>query len=147
MGASRSAVLFTEFIYSPRTPRDQKQIAPPPSLKPQAFLRALTAAALPLGKGIVLDPFAGSGSTLAACQALGYDSSGIEADAKYVEMAFAAIPKLATLALESNGRADWTAADGSRRRDLDKPGSPQAFQSRICESKPLSYDVRLRLVR
>ena len=143
----RSDVPFTDVIYSSRTPRDQKRIAPHPSLKPQAFLRELTAAALPLGKGIVLDPFAGSGSTLAACQALGYDSIGIEADAKYVEMAFAAIPKLATLALESNGRADWTSADGLRRQDPGKPGSPQAFQSRICESKPLSYDVRLRLVR
>jgi site-specific DNA-methyltransferase (adenine-specific) len=49
---------------------------------------------LPLGEGIVLDPFAGSGSTLAAAEAVGYASIGIEKDPRYFELAINAIPKL-----------------------------------------------------
>jgi site-specific DNA-methyltransferase (adenine-specific) len=45
----------------------------------------------------VLDPFAGSGSTLAAANALGYQSIGIERDPEYVRMAQKAIASLAAL--------------------------------------------------
>jgi site-specific DNA-methyltransferase (adenine-specific) len=66
-------------------------------LKPQAFLRQLVRGVLPLGKGVVLDPFAGAGSTLAAAEALGYTSVGVEKDARYFDIAVRAIPKLAAL--------------------------------------------------
>ena len=49
---------------------------------------------MPLGEGVVLDPFAGAGSTLAAAEAVGYKSVGIEKDPLYFEMAKEAIPKL-----------------------------------------------------
>jgi DNA modification methylase len=62
-------------------------------------MRRLVRASLPLGEGIVLDPFAGSGSTLAAANALGYQSVGIESDPKYVMVATKAIAKLAALRL------------------------------------------------
>jgi len=52
-------------------------------------------AVLPLGKGIVLDPFAGAGSTLAAAEAVGYASVGVEKDAHYFDIGCASIPKLA----------------------------------------------------
>jgi site-specific DNA-methyltransferase (adenine-specific) len=90
-------VPFPDVIASGRTPRTEKQLAPHPSLKPQAFLRQLVHAALPLGKGVVLDPFAGSGSTLAACEAMGYCGIGIESDSRYIDMAIAAIPRLAAI--------------------------------------------------
>ena len=45
----------------------------------------------------MLDPFAVSGSTLAACLALGYEGAGVEVDHRYVEIAREAIPKLASL--------------------------------------------------
>jgi site-specific DNA-methyltransferase (adenine-specific) len=70
-------------------------LAPHPSLKPQRFLRQLVRGVLPLAQGVVLDPFAGSGSTLAAANAIGYDSIGIEKDPHYVALAKRAIPKLA----------------------------------------------------
>ena len=81
-------------IASAPTRKAERDLAPHPSLKPQAFLRTIVRAALPLGEGIVLDPFAGAGSTLAAAEAVGYRSVGIEKDELYFEMAKEAIPKL-----------------------------------------------------
>jgi DNA modification methylase len=79
----------------------ERQVARHPSLKPQAFLRAIVRATLPLGQGIILDPFAGSGSTLAAANAIGYDSIGLEKDAHYVALARRAIPKLSGLTVQA----------------------------------------------
>ena len=58
-------------------------------------MRQVVRAVLPLGQGVVLDPFAGSGSTLAAAESLGYQSIGIELDPDYAKVAKAAIPQLA----------------------------------------------------
>jgi DNA modification methylase len=91
---------FGDVIKSSPTPKREKDIAPHPSLKPQAFLRAVVRASLPLGEGVVCDPFAGSGSTLAAANAVGYDSVGVESDPAFVKMAKRAIPKLAGLAID-----------------------------------------------
>ena len=83
---------------SPATQRERK-IANHPSLKPQSFLRQLVRASLPLGEGVVLDPFAGSGSTLAACNFVGYESIGVEKDPVYAKMAARAIEPLSRLDL------------------------------------------------
>jgi len=88
---------FGDVIRSNPTSAKERALAPHPSLKPQEFLRELVRAALPLGKGVILDPFAGSGSTLAAANALDYPSIGIEADPKFVRLAASAIPKLASI--------------------------------------------------
>ena len=85
---------FGDVIASAPTRRAERTLAPHPSLKPQAFLRQIVRAALPLGEGVVLDPFAGSGSTLAAAEAVGYASTGLENDAEYFDLARDAIPKL-----------------------------------------------------
>ena len=90
---------FGDVIESAPARSSERQLAQHPSLKPQAFLRRLVRGVLPLGKGVVLDPFAGSGSTLAAAEAVGYDSVGIEKDPQYFSMAVRAIPKLAQLRL------------------------------------------------
>ena len=52
---------------------------------------------LPLGKGVVLDTFAGSGSTLAAAESIGYESIGIEKDAEFFRLAKKSIPELSRL--------------------------------------------------
>ncbi len=91
---------FGDVIKSSPTPASERKIADHPSLKPQAFLRQLVRASLPLGKGVVLDPFAGSGSTLAAANAVGYLSIGIETDAHYIKIATRAIPQLASISID-----------------------------------------------
>jgi site-specific DNA-methyltransferase (adenine-specific) len=88
---------FGDVIRSHPTRKTERRIAPHPSLKPQDFLRQVVRAMLPLGEGIVLDPFAGSGSTLAAADAVGYESIGIEVDPLYFKLAAQAIPLLAAL--------------------------------------------------
>jgi site-specific DNA-methyltransferase (adenine-specific) len=88
---------FGDVIASRPTPRSEREIAPHPSLKPQDFLRKIVRAALPLGEGILIDPFAGSGSTLAAANAVGYRSVGIESDRAYARLAIKAIPRLSLL--------------------------------------------------
>ncbi|MBA3973576.1 MAG: DNA methylase [Candidatus Solibacter sp.] len=74
---------FKDVIACSPTRGIEKAIAPHPSLKPQRFLRQIVRASLPLGIGIVHDPFAGSASTLAACEHIGLKSIGCERDPLY----------------------------------------------------------------
>jgi site-specific DNA-methyltransferase (adenine-specific) len=86
---------FLDVIRSSPARNGERAIVNHPSLKPQAFMRQLTRAALPLGQGVILDPFMGSGSTVAAASAVGYSSIGIEKDSAYFAAALKAIPALA----------------------------------------------------
>jgi DNA modification methylase len=88
---------FKDLIQSSPARRREREIAPHPSLKPQSFLRQIVRAALPLGEGTILDPFMGSGSTIAAAAACGLKSVGLEVREEYFSMAVSAIPKLASL--------------------------------------------------
>lgn len=90
-----------DVIPSGRTPQRERELANHPSLKPQAFLRRLVYSALPLGKGVVCDPFMGSGSTIAAAEAVGYSGLGIERYPDYFNTALAAIPKLKEVQTET----------------------------------------------
>lgn len=94
---------FGDVISSSPTRNTERELAPHPSLKPQAFLRKLVRGVLPLGAGIVLDPFAGAASTLAAAEAIGYQSIGVEKDPHYYEIARNALPRLAALVPNDNG--------------------------------------------
>ena len=91
---------FGDVIESAPTRAAERKLAHHPSLKPQAFLRKVVRGVLPLGSGVVLDPFAGSGSTLAAAEAVGYQSVGIERDVAYFDLATAALPRLAALRVD-----------------------------------------------
>lgn len=90
---------FEDVIPSARTPKQERALADHPSLKPQSFLRQIVYAALPLGSGIVLDPFMGSGSTIAAAESLGYQAIGLERRHEYFEMSRQAIPQLSGLSI------------------------------------------------
>jgi site-specific DNA-methyltransferase (adenine-specific) len=86
---------FKDLIYSSPARGLERRIAPHPSLKPQAFLRQLVRASLPMGEGTILDPFMGSGSTIAAAAACGLRSVGVELNPEYYALAREAIPLLA----------------------------------------------------
>ncbi len=104
---------FGDVIPSSPTHKSERELAPHPSLKPQAFLRMLIRGVLPLGEGIVLDSFAGSGSTLAAAEAVGYQSVGVEKDSRYFNLATTAIPKLA--AFKNGGQGTRVRREHHRR--------------------------------
>lgn len=114
---------FMDVIASRPTRPDERRLAPHPSLKPQAFLRQIVRAALPLGEGVILDPFAGSGSTLAACEAIGCRGVGVELDPQYVTLAIEAIPALSRL----TPREPATPGASAGTRDQGKPRSLRAL--------------------
>lgn len=100
---------FNDVIFSERTPQQEREIANHPSIKPQSFMRQIVYASLPLGEGIIVDPFMGSGSTVAAAEAVGISCIGIERYPEYYEMSRRAIPKLAALDISN------------QKNDLKKP--------------------------
>ncbi len=84
-------------IQSGKTPKFEETISSHPTLKPQHLLRILCRSLLPLGEGRILDPFCGSGSTIAACKAINYQSIGIEVDDIYFSTLKENILALSTL--------------------------------------------------
>jgi DNA modification methylase len=100
-------------IPSGRTPKREEMISDHPCLKPQHFMRIIVRALLPLGQGIILDPFMGSGSTLAAAHAIGYESIGLEVDSEYFALAEKSIPRLAALYSTFKGQEIETELNGT----------------------------------
>ncbi len=88
---------FCDVIPSERTPKAEREISDHPSLKPQSLMRQLVYAVLPLGEGIIVDPFMGSGSTLAAAEAMGLCAIGIERHQDYFDSSKLVISLLAEL--------------------------------------------------
>ncbi len=99
---------FTDIIASGRTPQNEKEIAGHPTLKPQAFMRRLVHAVLPLGVGAVADTFMGAGSTVAAAEAVGVAAVGVERYADYYELSLVAIPRLAAIRVPQEGEPEET---------------------------------------
>jgi len=60
-------------------------------------MRQIVYASLPLGEGILLDPFMGCGSTIAAAESIGYFAIGIEKYEKYYYSSLKAVPMLSKL--------------------------------------------------
>lgn len=87
-------VPFPDLILSSTVRGREREVANHPSVKPQAFMRQIVAATLPLRRGSILDPFMGSGATIAAATALGIQSIGLEINPEYFALAGLAIPKL-----------------------------------------------------
>src|SRR5207245_9756900 len=95
----------------------EKAISNHPCLKPEHFMRIIGRALLPLGEGTILDPFMGSGSTIAAAKAVGYTATGLELDSEYFRLAEKAIPRLAALYPEFKGQTIDVELNGSAPRD------------------------------
>lgn len=107
---------FKDVIVCSPTRGTEKEIAPHPSLKPQRFMRKLVRAALPLGVGIIYDPFAGSGATLAAAEALKVYALGTDNDRLYFAMAKQAFQRLSSLQVTDKNE---------QRADSPQPGGPR----------------------
>ena len=88
---------FPDIIQSGKTPAIEEQIGEHPTLKPQHLLRILARTLLPLGEGVILEPFAGSGSAIAGCESIGYYSEGVELDDQYFHKLNRSIQQLAKL--------------------------------------------------
>ena len=122
-----------DVIPSGRTPDREEAISDHPCLKPQHFMRILVRALLPMGEGVLLDAFMGSGSTIAAAKAVGYDSLGVELDTDYFRLADKAIPRLASLYPNFTGSeldmdAGWRPAPKEDEKQLsmtlEEPDAP-----------------------
>ncbi len=113
---------FTDVIASAPTRSEERKIAPHPSLKPQAFMRQIVRASLPLGAGLILDPFMGAGSTIAAAITAGYRSIGIESDPAFFDVAVKGIPALSALSVNGTTRViktnDVVSLNGKRGQQL-----------------------------
>lgn len=120
---------FSDVIVSERTPRREREIAGHPSLKPQSLLRPMVHAVLPLGVGIIADPFAGSGSTVAAAEAVGVACIGVEKNAEYFAMSKQAVPRLASLTVRI--------PDDAEGRDKQAPSTFGRSQVDDGEAFPL----------
>lgn len=83
-----SAALSSPRTGAGRTSRGRANVHP--TVKPVALMRWLCRLVTPKG-GLVLDPFAGSGTTGVACALEGFRFIGIEREAEYVEVARARI--------------------------------------------------------
>lgn len=73
-----------------RMKNDQKRVSNHnhhPTVKPLSLMKYLINLIMPPTNGLLLDPFAGSGSTIVAATSLGYDSIGIELQKEYCEIA------------------------------------------------------------
>jgi site-specific DNA-methyltransferase (adenine-specific) len=89
-GASR-------FFYVAKAPKKERPIVDGiahETVKPLALMRWLVRLVTPPG-GVVLDPFAGSGTTLEACMLEGFDAIGIEREADYLPLIRARIDRQA----------------------------------------------------
>jgi site-specific DNA-methyltransferase (adenine-specific) len=127
-------------IPSGRTPDREEAISNHPCLKPQHFMRIVVRSLLPLGEGVVLDPFMGSGSTIAAAEAIGYDAIGIELDESYFHQAERSIPKLARLYPDFSG--DNLMLNGAL--SSMEPDDSQQMSLVLAEESP-SYGSKLRI--
>ena len=91
---------FRDVLKAGFATRQEREIAPHPTLKPQKLLRKLTRAVLPLGYGTILDPFMGSGSTVAAAASQGLHAIGLESNPEFFQISIRAVPELARLSVD-----------------------------------------------
>lgn len=116
-----------DIIQSGKTPATEEKISDHPTLKPQHILRILVRSLLPLGEGIVLDPFCGSGSTVAACKAVGYSAIGIEVDDIYFAQLKGNIEGLSALYPGFKGESLEMLAEEKAKAKREVDGSRQSL--------------------
>ena len=102
------------FRYGPKAPKRERPVAPDgtrhPTVKPLAIMRHLIRLVCP-PDGIVLDPFAGSGTTVEACLLEGVRCAAVELEATHMP-----------LILSRMARHTWTAAPAGLPGFVDPDG-------------------------
>src|SRR5712691_9893870 len=83
---------FRDLILSRTASSKERAVVSHPSLKPHGFMVQIVRAVLPCERGTVLDPFMGSGSTIAAAEALHFHSIGLEISRSFFDLARRTIP-------------------------------------------------------
>lgn len=96
-------------------------------VKPLALMRWLVRLVTPPG-GLVLDPFAGSGTTLIAAHQEGFRALGIEREAEYVKIARARI-------------AHWTKEPGESSVDKIVVTKPEAITVAPVTEEPVEEEL------
>jgi site-specific DNA-methyltransferase (adenine-specific) len=97
---------FSDVLFAGKTSKKEREIGNHPNIKPQNLMRKLVYAALPLGKGVIVDPFMGSGSTLAAALHCGYEAIGIEKDQSFFHLAKESIIPLSEIEISAPGQKE-----------------------------------------
>jgi site-specific DNA-methyltransferase (adenine-specific) len=78
----------SRFFYCAKTSTRERDGSTHPTMKPLRLMQYLIKLVMPKEpEAILLDPFAGSGSTILAAKQLGYNAIGIEKELEYVEIA------------------------------------------------------------
>ena len=91
---------FVDVIYSSITPKKEKEISKHPTAKSQKLMRELVKLVSISKNCTILDPFMGSGATIAAAKYLGINSIGIEVDKVFFESARNSIDLLAEITVK-----------------------------------------------
>lgn len=86
----------SRFFYTAKASTAERDGATHPTVKPLALMRWCVRLVTPPG-GVVLDPFAGSGTTLLAARDEGFRAIGIEREAEYAAMAAHRLRQLSLL--------------------------------------------------
>lgn len=105
----------SRFFYSAKAGPDDRFGSKHPTVKPVALMRWLCRLVTPPG-GLVLDPFAGSGTTGIACRAEGFNAVLIEAEPEYCADIRARLD-------HAKGKAGHSA--GIRQRHTEKPAGAE----------------------
>ena len=128
---------FKDLIYSSPARGVEREIAPHPSIKPQGFLRQIVRAALPLSKGVILDPFMGSGSVLVAAMHKGKDAIGFEIYPHFTRLAERRIAQGSLL--HSTSRKPNLRIIEADARDLPQFIKPESVD--LCVTSPPYWDI------
>ena len=105
------------FFYTSKAGPDERLDSRHPTVKPVALMEWLVTLVTPSG-GTVLDCFCGTGSTLVACDRLGFDALGIEQDAQTCADAEAKIARMRARRLLGDVTDRTTPAPGQLGFDL-----------------------------
>ena len=73
----------SRFFYCPKASSRERRGSGHPTVKPLELMRWLVRMVTPPG-GVVLDPFAGTGTTLEAAQVEGFRAIGVEREGEYL---------------------------------------------------------------